>query len=118
MELIKNPAVDTKPSINWDIIIKKWKLSKQTQREFCISRGLNYGTFVYHRCKKIGRKKQSNKTDPTFKEVCLPTIKKPIAPVLLKLRLPSGVYFEIPEKFSPKQLKQVLSILGVVYDNA
>ena len=118
MELIKTPVIDTESSINWDSIIKEWKLSKQTQREFCVSRGLNYGTFVYHRCKKPSRKKQGNKIGSAFKEVYLPSVKKPTAPVLLKLRLPSGVELEIPEQFSPKQLKQVLSVLGVAYDNA
>jgi len=114
MELIKNPAVDTEPSINWDIIIKEWRSSKQTQQEFCASRGLNYKTFVYHRCKKLHRKKQSNKVRPTFKEVCLPPIKKSTATVFLKLQLPNGMQLEIPEQFSSSQLKKVLSVLGVV----
>lgn len=114
MELIKPLAFDTESSINWDTIIKEWKLSKQTQREFCASRGLNYGTFVYHRCKKPRRKKQSQKVRSTFKEICLPSIKKSTAPVLLKLRLPSGVELELPEQFSSNQLKQVLSVLGVI----
>jgi len=101
-----------KSKMDWTAINAEWELSKLSQEAFCESKQINHSTFVYHRGKILGKHKQSDHSK--FASIRLNHLTSPSTCSELRLHLPNGIRLDIPSSFSHSQLKQVLTLLGIV----
>ena len=88
---------------SWEDIIKRWELSGQNRKQFCMENGIKFGTFHYYR-KKL--KKEGSK----FVEI--PEINLAHADIELELAS-RKIKVKIPYSFNEQTLQRLLNVLGV-----
>ncbi len=96
--------------VDWPAIMQEWEVSGLPQKEFCQSRSLVYGQFMYHR----NRLSQSKRKSPALLSVKLhpedPTASKPAIHGFI-LQWPNGTRLSIPPGADAMTLKTLLNYL-------
>lgn len=109
-------AEESKPSIllkrsrdikDWSVIIKDWRNSGLSQREFCVARGIYFNSFI-HQYAKHAKKKETVQfslvtADATPSKASMPQQR-------VELCLQSGIVIRLSNY--REQLPEVLQILG------
>jgi hypothetical protein len=102
----------------WRQILRDWKASGKSRKQFCRDRGLSTNTFDYWR-RAIARRDAQRAPAPSPTPAKSPPAPAPpalipvriVATALLEIRLGGGRSVAVPAGFDPNHLRAVLEVL-------
>ena len=97
---------------HWDALINEWKISGESQRAFCVRKGLSYNTFVYSRMKHIKNAKTSPKSSFARAKISAPP--RVNSADSIRVLCAGGTQIIIPVMMPQAELAGLLKLIGVV----
>ncbi len=107
----KHTGVKLDPA-HWNALVNEWKISGESQRVFCVRKGLSYNTFVYWRMKHSKNAKASPK--PSFARAKISAPPRVNSADNIRVLCTSGTQIIIPMMMPQAELAVLLKMIGVV----
>lgn len=110
-ELEPNLSKKQRTKEYWQEIISKWQASNQSQRKFCLTHGLNKGTFSYWRTMFLTEKTKNETNTFIPLKINVDTNSIPES-TSITIENPIGNKINLPLSLSRSQLVFILELLG------